>query len=56
MNFCILVTYVGGKSSVHRRHFLTVLFTSYNHELQLNHFTWHCTVSTMLKGQGLRLQ
>jgi len=39
MNFCISVTYVGGEGSVHRRHFLTILFTSYNHELQLNHFT-----------------
>jgi len=38
-NFCISVTYVSGEGSVHRHHFLTVLFTSCSHELQLNHCT-----------------
>ena len=37
MHFFMSVTYVDGEGSVNRRHFLTVLFNSYSHELQLNH-------------------
>jgi len=39
MNFGISLTNVDGEISVRKRHFLNVLFTSFSHELQLNHCT-----------------